>query len=214
MKLDRTLPIRVAWFYLGLIVVTFGYALVIRAGVGAAPWDIFHLGVGGRTGLPLAMIIQATGAVIILLNLALSIKPTVGMVLNMLSIGPILQTFLAHLAIPQHWFLQWAMLGAGLLVAGFGTALYVSADLGSGPRDGMMIGLTRRLGLPVGVVKNGIDVAVAAAGWALGGPLGLGTVAVALGLGPSVQLGMALVARLADMGPFRSFVRPVSLKRS
>lgn len=214
MQPSRTLPVQIAWFYFGLIVVTFGYAMVIRAGVGAAPWDIFHLGINSRTGLPLALVIQLMGVVVILINLSLSIKPTVGMVLNMLSVGPILQTFLTWMPIPQHLFLQWAMLAAGVLVAGLGTALYVSADLGSGPRDGMMIGLTRKLGIPVGLVKNGIDVAVAAAGWALGGPLGLGTIAVALGLGPSVQLGMALVARLATFRPFHSFVRPVSLKRS
>lgn len=211
----RLPPLRqVLWFYLGLIVVVFGYALVIKAGVGAAPWDIFHLGVELQTGVQLRFVVQLTGVVIILLNMVLGIRPTLGMVLNMLSIGPLLQLLRSLIDQPSTPIGQWAMLFAGILIAGLGTALYVSADIGSGPRDGMMIGLTRQLGIPVGFVKNGIDVVVALLGWWLGGPLGLGTVVVALTLGPSVQLGMAAVARLATFSPFSSFVRPVVLKRS
>lgn len=204
---------QVLWFYLGLLVVVCGYALVIRAGVGAAPWDIFHLGVERQTGVQLRFVVQLTGVAIILLNMALGIRPTVGMVLNMLSVGPFLQFLRPLIAQPSTPVGQWAMLLAGIFVAGLGTALYVSADMGSGPRDGMMIGLTRKLGVPVGVVKNGMDIVVALVGWRLGGPLGLGTVVVALTLGPSVQFGMAVVARLATYSPFSSFVRPVVLKR-
>lgn len=214
MTLDRQTPLKLLWFYVGLTFMTFGYSLVIGAGVGAAPWDIFHLGVAGKVGIPLSLVIQLAGVAIIGLNILLGIRPTLGMILNMLSVGPILQTFLSWLAIPDALLLRWAMLIAGVLIAGLGTALYVSADLGSGPRDGMMIGLTRKLGIPVALIKNGIDITVATAGWLLGGPLGLGTVAVALGMGPAVQLGMAAVVRLAAHRPFSAFVRPVSLKRT
>ncbi|HWI66349.1 MAG TPA: membrane protein [Symbiobacteriaceae bacterium] len=214
MKWDRTLLYKLLWYYLGLFVVCIGYALVIKPGLGAAPWDIFHLGISGRTGVKLSLVIQLTGLVIILLNWRLAIRPSIGMVLNMLSVGPILTSILGVLQVPQTLAGRWVMLAAGILVAGFGTALYISADMGPGPRDGMMVGLTRRFGLPVGVIKNGIDVTVALLGWLLGGPLGVGTVFVALGLGPSVQLGMGLVARIAQIGPLSGFVRPVSLKRS
>lgn len=214
MTWDRTLVYRLLWYYLGLTVVVFGYALVIKPGLGAAPWDIFHLGVSGRSGVALSLVIQLTGLMIILLNWRLSIRPSIGMVLNMLSVGPILTSMLGGLEVPQTLAGRWVMLLVGILVAGFGTALYISADMGPGPRDGMMVGLTRRFGLPVGVIKNGIDVTVALLGWLLGGPLGVGTVVVALGLGPSIQFGMSLVARLARLGPLSGFVRPVSLKRS
>lgn len=214
MALDRQTPLRVLWFYLGLVIMTFGFALVIRPGLGAAPWDILHLGLQGQTGIALGTVIQLTGVAIILLNLTLGIKPTLGMLLNMLSVGPMLQRILPLLPLPDAMVLRWVMLAAGMLIVGVGTALYVSADLGSGPRDGMMIGLTRKLGIPVAFVKNGMDVTVALTGWWLGGPLGLGTVVVALGLGPCMQLGMALVTRLAAFRPFDGFVRPVSLKRS
>ncbi len=201
------------WFYLGLAICVLGYALVIRPGLGAAPWDIFHLGVAGQLGISLGYIVQGTGAAIIGLNLLLGIKPSVGTVLNMLSMGPVLQWLLTVLPAPDFVPARWLMFFSGILLAGLGTALYVSAGLGSGPRDGMMIGLTRKLGLPVGVIKNGIDLTVALAGWWLGGPLGLGTVVVALTLGPSVQLGVWLTARLADYPPFDRFVQPVTLQK-
>lgn len=208
------LALRLVWFYIGLTILTLGYALVIRPGVGASPWDIFHIGAHQQTGLPLGLVIQLTGMAIILLDIALQIKPGLGMVLNMLSVGPMLQVVLGWLPLPETLLGRWLMLVTGIFIIGIGTALYVSADLGSGPRDGMMIGLTRKLGWPVAVIKNGIDVTVALTGWLLGGPLGLGTALVALGLGPSVQLGMYLVERLSHLHPFSGFVRPVALKRS
>ncbi|HYF91297.1 MAG TPA: hypothetical protein VD969_03520 [Symbiobacteriaceae bacterium] len=208
------MPLRLLWFYLGLVTTCAGIAMVIKPGIGAAPWDIFHLGVAGRSGIPLSLVIQLIGVMIILLDWSLKIRPSIGMVLNMLSVGPILSSILNLLEVPQTLPGRWLMLAAGVLVFGFGTAMYISADMGPGPRDGLMVGLTRRFGLPVAVIKNGIDVTVALVGWALGGPLGLGTVIVALSIGPSVQFGMSLIARMARLRPFAGFVRPVSLKRS
>ncbi len=205
--------VRVLWFYVGLTVCALGYALVIKPAVGAAPWDIFHLGIAGRTGVALGLVIQLVGVGIILLDLVLGIKPGPGMFLNMLSVGPMLQFMLPVLPMPASLLGRWLMLGVGILVAGVGTALYVSADLGPGPRDGLMIGLTRKTGLPVAVIKNAMDLVVAISGWLLGGPLGLGTLVVALGLGPAVQFGMYLVRHLATFRPFTTFVRPVALKR-
>lgn len=214
MTWDRKLPLRLLWFYLGILILSAGFAMVIRPGLGAAPWDIFHLGLSGRTAISLSLVIQLTGLAIILLNWALSIRPSTGMVLNFLSIGPILTSILNLLPIPQTLAGRWLMLIAGTLICGFGTALYISADMGPGPRDGLMVGLTRRFGLPVSVIKNTMDLTIAMVGWWLGGPLGAGTIAVALGLGPSVQWGMSLVTRLAQWQPLATFVRPVSLKRS
>lgn len=214
MKWDRKLPLKLLWYYIGLTIMAAGFAMIIKPGLGAAPWDIFHLGVNGQTGLPLSRVIQLVGLLIVLVNWALKIKPSLGMVLNMLSVGPILTSIMGLLEVPQTLPGRWIMLAAGILICGFGTALYISADMGPGPRDGLMVGLTRRFGLPVSLIKNGIDVTVAFLGWLMGGPLGLGTVVVALSLGPSIQWGMALVVRLARLGPLATFVRPVSLKRA
>lgn len=205
---------RLLWFYLGISLGALGTALIITPGLGAAPWDIFHLGIVKQTSVSLGLVIQLAGAAIILLDMVLGIRPTVGMILNMLSFGPILQFFLDQLLLPESLLGRWLMVAAGILVGGLGTALYVSAGLGSGPRDGLMIGLTRRLGLPIGLVRNGIDLTVALNGWWLGGPLGVGTVVVALAFGPCVQFGMKAMATLAGHSPFQRFVTPVNLKRT
>jgi uncharacterized membrane protein YczE len=206
--------IQIAWFFLGIAVMSFGYALVITPELGAAPWDIFHLGASQRIGLSLGLTIQLTGVAIILLNLLLGIRPTVGMVLNMLSVGPFMQAFMSLLTPPPSLPLRWLMFLSGILISGIGTALYVSADLGSGPRDGLMIGLTRKFGLSVVLVKNGLELLVVAAGWWLGGPLGVGTILFALGMGPAVQLGVSMVDWLSSVAPFKGFVHPISLRRA
>lgn len=205
---------RLVWYYVGIVITCLGYALVITPGLGAGPWDILHLGISGRTGVPLGLVVQVMGAFIILLDVLLGMRPNLGMVLNMLSFGPILQFLLERMPVPQSTAGLWAMLAAGVLVSGVGTAFYASADLGAGPRDSLMIGLTRRLGLPVAVVKNGLDLVVSLVGWWLGGPLGAGTVAVVLGVGPAVQLGFFLAAQLARLGPLHGIVRPVPLRQA
>ncbi|MEW8979773.1 MAG: hypothetical protein AB2385_15395 [Symbiobacterium sp.] len=204
--------LRLLWYFAGLVITCAGYALVIRPGLGAGPWDILHLGLSGRTGLPLGLVIQTLGLVIIGLDWALGLRPTLGMVLNMLCFGPILQFILERMPSPETTAGLWLMLAAGILLSGVGTALYASADLGAGPRDSLMIGLTRLVKLPVGLVKNGLDLTVSVIGWWLGGPLGLGTVAVVLGVGPSVQLGFYLAGRLARLGFLNGIVRPVALR--
>jgi len=212
--LNKKLLSQLLWFYVGLGVLTLGVGAVIRAGVGAGPWDIFHLGVATQTGIAFGQVVQGMGVVIILLNLALGIKPSLGTVLNMLSVGPMMQFWVSVLPAPPSPALRWVWLAAGILINGIGVALYTSAGIGSGPRDGMMIGLTRRLGAPIGLVKNGLDLIVALVGWRLGGPLGLGTAVVVVCLGQAVQLGMGAVRRLAVHEPFSRFVVPVSLKRT
>ncbi|BAD41104.1 conserved hypothetical protein [Symbiobacterium thermophilum IAM 14863] len=200
------------WYYVGLVITGLGYALVIAQGLGASPWDILHLGLTGQTGIPLGRVVQITGAFVILVDVLLGMRPNLGMVLNMLSLGPITQFLLERLAAPATLPGRWLMLVAGIVVSGIGTAFYASADLGAGPRDSLMIGLTRKLGLPVAIVKNGLDVMVSLIGWWLGGPLGAGTVAVAVGLGPSVQLGFHLASLLARLRPLHGIVRPVPLR--
>ncbi len=208
------LALKVVVFFVGLAITAFGYVLLIKPGLGAAPWDIYHLGMSGRVPIPLAIIVQGTGLLIILLNIALGIRPTLGMVLNMLTVGPMMQFYVGVVPQPTTLLMRWGMLAIGVLLAGAGTAFYVSADLGSGPRDGMMIGLTRILNRPLGLVKNGIDVIVSLTGFWLGGPLGIGTLVVAATLGWSMQLGMAIVERVAAYAPFSGLLRPVRLRRA
>lgn len=180
-----------------MLVMCFGYAMLIKPGLGASPWDVLHLGVALHLPWTLSVVIFVASVTVLIANLFLGIYPSIGMVLNILVLGPVMQFALSVVPSPQSLVARIAMLAVGVLVAGIGIALYTSADLGSGPRDGMMLGLAKRLGRPVGIVKNGIDILLCLAGWLLGGPLGIGTVIAALLTGPAVQLGYALVRRLA-----------------
>lgn len=209
----RLIP-KLAWFYAGLTVQSWGIALMIGSGRGAPPWDVFHIGLTRIAPLPLALAVQLTGAAVIAGNWLLGIRPTLGMVLNMLSLGPLVQWNLHLLPAPASAPGGWGMLLGGVLLAGTGIAAYISADLGAGPRDGFMLGLTRRLGLPVGVVRNGMDVAVSLVGYLMGGPLGPGTVAIALTLGASVQLGLRLMRRLSRIPGLQAVVRPPRFQRA
>jgi uncharacterized protein len=202
------------WFYLGLIVMSLGYAMILRPGLGASPWDILHVGVATRTGISLAVVVQIVGVSVILFNWALGIRPTIGMVLNMLSCGPIMQFFLDRLPQPDALLIRWAMLAGGILITGLGIAFYVSADMGAGPRDSMMISLSRRFKTSPGMMKNATELFAALGGWWLGGPIGVGTIIVALTLGPSMHLGMRVIALIAAYQPFAGFVRPAVLQRN
>jgi uncharacterized membrane protein YczE len=212
--LSRQTLRQILWYYAGIIIMSFGYALIIKPTVGAGPWDIFHLGVVRQTGIPLGFVVQLVGLAIVLLNLKLRIQPTLGMILNMLTVGPIMSMLLTVIPMPTLLITRWSMLLVGIFLAGFGTAWYVSAGLGSGPRDGLMIGLTHRINLPISMIKNGIDVTAALIGWSMGGPLGLGTVVVAIAMGPSVQVGLHLMAKLRTITWLEPVVQPIVLKQT
>lgn len=206
MRLKLPTLSRLLSFVFGLTVMCFGYAMLIKPGLGASPWDVLHLGVALHLPLSLSLVIFITSVLVLLVNLLLSIYPSVGMVLNILLLGPLMQFALDLVPTPTSMVGRLIMVAAGVLIAGLGVALYTSADLGSGPRDGMMLGLAKTLGRPVGIVKNGIDILLCIAGWALGGPLGIGTVIAALLTGPSVQLGYAVVRRLTRVPLMESFL--------
>ncbi|HEY3316001.1 MAG TPA: hypothetical protein VGL40_12085 [Bacillota bacterium] len=205
--------LRLIWFYLSIVTFAAGATLCIQSGLGASPWDVFHVGVSGRIHVPLAIIFQATGLVVILIDTALGVPPTFGTVLNILTVGPVVQFLLRAVPDPVSLPARAASLLAGVLLYGVGTALYISSGLGIGPRDGLMVGLTRKSGLPVGLIRNGVDLTVSLAGWRLGGPLGLGTLVSAILVGPTVQLSLAVIARLARRRPFSFFISPVDLSK-
>jgi uncharacterized membrane protein YczE len=213
-SLSRQTLRQILWYYAGIIIMCLGYAMIIKPAVGAGPWDIFHLGIVHQTGIPLGFVVQLIGLAIVLLDLKLRIQPTLGMILNMITVGPIMSTLLALLPMPTLLTTRWLMLLVGIFLAGLGTAWYVSAGIGSGPRDGLMIGLTQRINLPISIIKNGIDVTVALVGWAMGGPLGVGTVVVAIAMGPSVQVGLHLMAKLRTITWLEPLVQPVVLKQA
>ena len=179
---------RLVRLYAGLGLYGISMAMLVEAGLGVMPWDVLHQGLSRRTGLSLGTMTVIVGAVVLLLWLPLRVRPGLGTVSNVLVIGVAVDAALAVLPPVDAVPVRIALLAAGVLLNAFATALYIGAGFGPGPRDGLMTGLHRRTGLPVGPVRTGIEVAVVATGWLLGGTVGIGTVVYALGVGPLVQL--------------------------
>lgn len=170
----------------GLAVFGVGIALIIDAHLGAAPWDVFHTGVSGLTGLPVGTVIIFTGVALLLLWIPLRETPGLGTLLNAVEIGLVVDLVLPLIPEPDLLIARLAMMLTGVVVIAIGSGLYIGAGLGPGPRDGLMTGLARR-GISVRVARTSIEVIVLLVGLALGGMAGLGTAVFALAIGPLVQ---------------------------
>jgi uncharacterized membrane protein YczE len=191
------LPERLLRLLLGLWLYGVAIALMIEGAVGASPWDIFHLGVALHVPLSFGVVMIVAAVVVLLAWIPLRQMPGLGTVANTLLLGPFADINLALLDTPEGLPLRCAYLLAGVLVCALATALYVGAQLGPGPRDGLMTGLARRTGWSIRRVRTLIEVGVLAIGVALGGTIGLGTVVFALGVGPATQFFLRyLVVRL------------------
>ena len=179
----------------GLAGYGFSMAMMVRAGLGLDPWDVFHQGLTRHTPLTIGMASAVVGVVVLLGWIPLRNKPGIGTVANVIVIAVTVDAGLAVLTAPESVPVRIAlMLGAVLLNAG-STVLYVGAGLGPGPRDGLMTGLVARTGLSVRLVRTAIEATVLSAGWLLGGSVGVGTVIYAFGIGPMVQLVLHLTPR-------------------
>ena len=181
------LPERVLRLLIGLWLYGVSIALMIEGALGASPWDVFHLGVARHVPLSFGMVMILVAAAVLLAWIPLRQMPGLGTVANSLLLGPFADLSLALIDTPQTLTLRGAYLLGGVVVCAFATALYVGAQLGPGPRDGLMTGLARRTGWSIRRVRTSIEVAVLVVGAILGGTVGAGTVVFALGVGPVTQ---------------------------
>ena len=178
---------RLIQLLLGLALYGFSIGLMVRSGLGLDPWDVFHQGLSNHIGLSFGMIVNVVGAVVLLLWIPIRQWPGIGTVANVFLIGTFADLSL-WLIPPIHSLpLAAAMLLGGVFLNGVATGAYIGAGLGPGPRDGLMTGLVKRTGGSVRVIRTGIEVAVLALGWMLGGTVGLGTVIYAIAIGPIVH---------------------------
>lgn len=178
---------RLGQLYAGLVLYGASMALMLRAGLGLDPWDVFHQGVADRTGLSFGTVVIVTGAAVLLAWVPLRQRPGIGTVSNVVVIGLAVDAALLVVPAAGPFAVQVAMLVAGIALNGVACAAYIGAGLGPGPRDGLMTGLVARTGGSVRVVRTGIELSVLAVGFALGGTVGVGTVAYALAIGPLVH---------------------------
>ncbi|MDD9205965.1 hypothetical protein PU560_05705, partial [Georgenia sp. 10Sc9-8] len=178
----------------GLAVQGVGTGLVVHSTLGNMPWDVLHEGLAHSVGLlTLGGWMIALGAVVLLLWLPLRERPGVGTVLNTLTAGLWADLFLGVLTTPESLGVQIAFGLLGVLAHGVGTAVYLGAGLGSGPRDGLMTGIVDRVGASVRTVRTSIEALAVAVGWAFGGTIGLMTLLYAILVGWVVQAVLPLV---------------------
>jgi uncharacterized membrane protein YczE len=170
----------------GLVMFGLGVALMVRADLGLSPWDVLHQGLARRSGLGIGTITILTGLCVLLLWLPLRERLGLGTVLNVIVVGLVANLSLAVLEEPDQLWLQVVFLVAGIFAFGPGSGFYIGAGLGSGPRDGLMTGIARR-GHSVRVVRTVIELLALVVGAALGGTVGVGTVAFACTIGPNVH---------------------------
>lgn len=184
----RRLTRRLIQLYAGLVTFAFGEALILEAGLGVIPWDVFQQGLVNHWGLTMGTWSIIVGVAVLLLWIPLRQRPGIGTVSNAIVIGAALDPMLRVIEAPESLGWRAAYLVAGILINGVATAAYIGARLGPGPRDGLMTGLVRLTGRSVRLVRTGLEVTVVLIGWALGGNLGLGTVLFAVSIGPVVHV--------------------------
>ena len=183
MRMTRRL-IQLFW---GLALYGISLGLMVRANFGLDPWDVFHQGLSNRTGISLGMMVNLIGAMVLLLWIPIRQRPGIGTIANVFLIGTFADISLYLIPPITSWTLAAAMLVGGILLNGVATGAYIGAGLGPGPRDGLMTGLVKRTGGSVRVIRTSIEVIVLAAGWLLGGTVGIGTVLYAVAIGPIVH---------------------------
>ena len=199
---QRRLLRRLVQLYAGLVLYGVSMALLVQSSLGVMPWDVLHQGISRQTGLSLGTVTVLVALGVLLAWVPLRQRPGLGTVSNVVVIGLAVDAALAVLPSPSARAVQLAFGAAGVLLNAVATAAYIGVRMGPGPRDGLMTGLVRRTGRSVRLVRTCIEVAVVAAGWSLGGSLGLLTVVYALSIGPLVHtLLPRLQVAVADDAP-------------
>ena len=183
-RLARRLP----QLYLGLVLYGVSLALMVRGALGLAPWDVLHSGFIRHVPMTLGQAVVLFSFVVLLLWIPLREMPGLGTISNAVVVGLSADATLAVLDRPDAMVGRLGLMVGGVLLCGLASALYIGAQLGRGPRDGLMTGLSRRTGLSLRLVRTGLEVSVVVIGLLLGGVLGVGTVVYALAIGPLTQL--------------------------
>ena len=188
-------------FLIGLLVMTFGVVLIIVADLGPSSWDVLHIGLFYRLGLTIGTWSIIVGVFIVLLSaLLLKSFPPVGTFLNMLLVGIFIDMFLLlpFLETPDSNAGKIVMFAVGILINCYGMGIYISARLGAGPRDSLMLAITSRTGWKVGPVRSTLEILAAIVGWQLGGPLFWGTIVYSVLIGVIAGFSLPQCQKLTD----------------
>lgn len=200
----RARPTTYLVLLVGLWLFGTGEAMLVDADLGVTPWTVLAQGLSVRLPITIGVATFAVSACVLLLWLPLRERPGLGTIANAAVIAVALQVMIGVLPEPQAPIWRLAMVLVGIALIGLASGLYLTANLGPGPRDGWMTGIHQRTGWPVTVVRLAIEATVLVVGWLLGGTVGLGTVLFALLIGPAVGYGLRLCGAVGGVGGVRA----------
>ncbi|WCB94644.1 hypothetical protein DSM104299_03382 [Baekduia alba] len=194
---------RLTQLYAGLVLYGFSGALVLLSGLGNFPWDVLHQGLEVQTGIGTGLWVDIVGALLLIAWIPLRQTPGLGTVSNVIVLGLVVQVMLSLFDQPHDVATRVVLLLSGILLNGVATGLYIGARFGTGPRDGLMVGLAARTGCSLRAVRTILELTVLATGILLGGTFGAGTLLYALAIGPLAQVFVPLLTVPTVSGPSR-----------
>ena len=191
-------PKILTFFYLCLGLTFFGRGegLLLVSLTGASPWSVLAQGISLHINYSIGLITFFISLFVIFLWIFLDQKPGIGTILNAVIIALMIDISLSFIETPSTNFSQMLMAIFAVLLVGLGSGFYLIANLGPGPRDGLMTGLQKKTNLPIALVRAFLEISVVSIGWDLGGTVGIGTLLCAFGVGPSVALGLYIVGKI------------------
>ena len=187
--------ITILYLIFGLFLFGIGEALLITANIGVSPWFVLHQGLAFKTGYTIGITTFIVSVAVLLLWFPLKQKPGVGTIFNTILISVVIDLSLFFLPYPKEFLFQLIQVFIGIFIIGIGSGYYLAANLGPGPRDGLMTGINKQTNQSIALIRTLLELSAVGIGFYLGGIVGIGTVIYAVGIGFSVSLGLFLVGK-------------------
>ena len=188
-------PLTLIFLVFGLFLFGLGESLLITSSAGVGPYTVLAQGISNLSGWSIGLSTFVISIFVLLMWIPLKQKPGMGTILNAFIIALTIEFSVYYLPYPETYPMQILQVVVGVLIIGIGSGFYLIANLGAGPRDGLMIGLQKKTNLPIYTIRTIIEVSVVIVGWLMGGVVGLGTAIFAFGIGPSVALGLSIIGK-------------------
>ena len=179
---------------LGLSLFGLGEGLLIVSLTGASPWSVLAQGISLHVNFSIGVITFFVSSFVLFLWFFLDQKPGIGTIMNIIIIAIMIDITIFYIETPESYISKIIMAATAVLIVGLGSGFYLIANLGPGPRDGLMIGIQRKTNFPIAAVRSSLEIIVVLIGWYLGGTVGIGTLLFAFGVGPAVALGLFFVS--------------------
>ena len=189
-------PLSLFFLVLGLTLFGLGEGLLIVSNSGASPWSVLAQCISLNVNLSIGTITLLVSVAVLFLWIPLRQKPGIGTILNAIIISIMIDVCIKFVPTPESFIGQLILAFIAVLTVGLGGGIYLIANLGPGPRDGLMVGLQKKTNFPIAAVRAFLEISVVSIGWYLGGTVGIGTLLFAFGIGPAVALGLFLTGKL------------------